>query len=81
MRPLSPTNGHDFPRPVDKLVPGLAAVDDDIFVGVENPVVEPVGADELPDVLDRIEFGGSWRQGQKGDVGRDASLSVVCHPA
>ena len=74
MRPWAATDGHDFPRLVDKLVPGLAAVGNDIFVGVENRVVEPVAADELPDVLDRIEFGGSWRQGQKGDVGRDGEL-------
>ena len=32
MRPLALPDGHDFPRLVDELVPGLAAEGDDIVV-------------------------------------------------
>ncbi len=51
------SNGHDFPGLVDEKVPGVAAVFEDIVVGCEDPVREPVVADELPDVLDRVELG------------------------
>ena len=74
MRPLAPPDGHDFPRLVDELIPGLAAEGDDIVVGFKNPVVEPVAAHELPYVLHGVQFGRSWRQGQEGDVGRDGEL-------
>ncbi len=43
---------------------------EDILVGLEDPVREPVVADELPDVLDRVQLGGSRRQGQERDVVR-----------
>ena len=41
---------------------------------MRRPGLRASGAHELPDVLDRIEFGGSWRQGQEGDVGRHGEL-------
>jgi hypothetical protein len=47
---------------------------DDVFVGCEDPVREPVVAHELPDVLDRVQLGRSRRQWQEGDVGRDLEL-------
>ena len=31
---------------------------------------EPVVANVLPDVLNRVEFWGFWRQGDNGDVGQ-----------
>ncbi len=57
MGPIPGSNGHDFPGLIDEGVPGIAAVVEDIVVGRENPVREPVVADELPDVLDRVELG------------------------
>ena len=70
MRPLAQSDGHDAPRLVDELVPCLAAVIDEIIVRFEDAVGEPVIAHELPDVLDRVEFGAFWRQGDNGDIGR-----------
>jgi hypothetical protein len=57
------------PGLVDELVPGIAAVVDDVVVGLEDAVREPVVAHELPDILDRIEFGRLRRQRHNGDVG------------
>ena len=68
MSPVPGSYGDDFPRLIDELVPGIAAVVEDIRVGLEDPVREPVVADELPDVFDWVEFGGSGRQGQESDV-------------
>ena len=70
MRPLAHADGHDPPGLIDKLVPCLAAVIDEIVIRFEDAVGEPVIAYELPDVLDRVEFGAFGRQGNDGDVGR-----------
>ncbi len=42
---------------------------DEIIVGFEDAVGEPVVAQELPDVFDRIELGTFRRQCHDGDVG------------
>src|SRR4051812_42198550 len=47
----------------------MAAVIEDVALGSEDPVGEPIFAQVLPDVLDRIEFGAFRRQRQEGDVG------------
>ena len=70
MGPLAQPDGHDAPGLIDELVPGEAAVIDDIVVGHEDSVGEPVIAHELPDVLDRVQFGAFGRQWQQGDIGR-----------
>ncbi len=62
MGPISGSDGHDIPGLVDQPVPGKAAVVEDILVGLEDPVREPVVAHELPDVLDRVQLGSSGRQ-------------------
>jgi hypothetical protein len=54
--------------PASGLIPGIAAVIEDILVGLEDAVREPVVAYELPDVFDRVQFGRSRRQWQEGDV-------------
>jgi hypothetical protein len=51
------------------LIPRFAAVVDEIVVGFEDTVGEPVVAHELPDVLDRVELGAFLRHGENGDVG------------
>lgn len=50
------TGGHDAPRLIDELVPGLAAMADDVVVKGEDAVGGPVVAHELPDVLDRVQL-------------------------
>ncbi len=57
MGPIPGSDGHDFPGLVDEGVPSIAAVVEDILVGFEDPVREPVVAHELPDVLDRVQLG------------------------
>ena len=69
MRPLSQSDGHDLPGSVDKGIPGVAAVIDDIVVGFEDAVREPVVAHILPDIFNRIELWAFRRQGENGDVG------------
>ncbi len=55
--PIAQFGGHDGPRLACELAPGIAAVIEDILVGFEDPVREPVVADEVPDVLDRVQLG------------------------
>src|SRR6266436_326219 len=74
MSPIAQADGHDRPGLIDELVPGVAAMFDDLVVRSEDAIREPVVADELPDVLDRVEFGRFWRQGHQGDVVRDVEL-------
>ena len=69
MRPLAQSEGHYAPGLIDELVPSLAAVIDEVVIGFEDAIGEPVVAHELPDVLDRVEFGTFRRQGDDGDVG------------
>ena len=74
MGPVPQSDGHDAPRLVDELVPGVAAMVDDVVVGFEHAVGEPVVAQELPDVFGRIEFGTFRRQRQNGDVRGNVEL-------
>ncbi len=74
MGPFPCSDGYDAPRLFDELVPGLAADRDDVVIGCEDQVRQPVVAHELPDVLDGIEFWRSWRQRHQGDVIRDVQF-------
>ena len=58
MRPLAQSDGHDAPGLIDELVPSVTAMVDEIVVGFEDAVREPVVAHELPDIFDRIETRG-----------------------
>jgi hypothetical protein len=69
VRPLAQSDGHDVPGAVDKGIPGVAAVIDDIVVGCEDAVREPVVAHILPNIFDRIEFRAFRREGDNGDIG------------
>ena len=42
---------------------------EDVVVGFEGAVRQPVVAHELPDVLDRVELGAFGRQRHEGDIG------------
>jgi hypothetical protein len=70
VRPLAQSDGHDLPGLVDKLVPSITAVVDEIVVAFEDTVREPIVTHELPDVLDGVEFRGFRRQSDDGDIGR-----------
>ena len=74
MSPLAHSDGHDLPRPVDEVVPGVAAKRHDVLIGLEDAVREPVVAHELPDVFDRVQLRRSGRQRQQGDVVRNDEL-------
>jgi hypothetical protein len=63
-----------MPRLIDELVPGVAAVIDDVVVGFEDAVRQPVVAHELPDVFGRVQLRAFGRQRDKGDVGGDGQL-------
>jgi hypothetical protein len=69
MSPITHSDGHDPPGLIDEFVPRVAAVIDDIVVGFEHPVGEPVLAHELPDVFGWVEFGAFGRQRNERDVG------------
>ena len=68
MGPFPASDGHDPPRLIDELVPSLAAMVDDVVMGCEDAVGEPVVAHELPDILDRVEFGAFGRQRDDADI-------------
>ena len=61
-------DGHDGFGLCDELVPGVAAGVEDGVVVIEDAVREPVLAEVLPDVLDRVQFGRSGRQEEDGEV-------------
>ena len=62
MGPLAQSDRHDAPRLIHQAVPGEAAMVEDVVVGFENAVRQPVVAHELPDVFDRVELGAFRRQ-------------------
>ncbi len=57
MRPVLQVNGHDLPGLIDEAVPSLAAMVDEIVVGMKDAVREPVLAHEMPDILDKVQLG------------------------
>ena len=79
MRPLAQSDGHDFPRAVDEGIPSIAAVIDDIVVGFEDAVREPVVAHVLPD--NRVESGHFDGSGIMVMLAGTANLADRCHPA
>ena len=57
-----------MPRLADQLVPGITTMINDLVVGFEDAVGEPVIPHELPDVFDRIEFWTFGRQRDDADI-------------
>ena len=70
MCPVTQSDGHDAPGLIDELVPGVTAVVDDVGLGAKDAIGQPVVADELPDILDRVQFGTFGRQRHQRDIGR-----------
>jgi hypothetical protein len=58
----------------DEPVPRGTTMIEEAFVGLENEIREPVVAQELPDVLNGVELGTFWRQGNESDVLRYGEL-------
>ena len=75
MRPLAQSDRHDPPGLIGELVPGVTAMVDDVVVGFEDAVRQPVVAHELPDVLDRVQLRASGRKRQQCDVGWDDQVT------
>jgi hypothetical protein len=57
MSPISQSGAHDAPRLIGKLVPGIAAMADDIVMASEDAAGEPVAAHERPDFLGCVVLG------------------------
>src|SRR3954466_5872075 len=78
MSPVAQSDGHDKPRPIRELVPRLAAVVENVWVGGEDPVRDPVVATGLPDVLDRVQLGRlGWERYERDGVGDHKSLRLM----
>ena len=65
---MAASDEHDAPRLADQLVSGITAMADDLVVGFDDAVGEPVIPHELPDVFDRIEFRTFGRQWDNADI-------------
>ena len=66
--PLAHADGGDRVRLCDEPIPGVTGCIDDVVVGVEDAVREPVGADVLPYLLDRVQFRRTGRQEDQRNV-------------
>jgi hypothetical protein len=68
MGPVAQADGHDAPGLIDEFVPSGTAVVEKVFVACEDAVWQPVVAQELSDVFNRIELGTFWWQRDESDV-------------
>ena len=68
MCPIAHADGCDGLREGDEIAPRLAGGVDDVVVCLEDTVREVVGAQELPDILDRVQFRGARRQQDRCEV-------------
>lgn len=78
MGPFAQAKRHDAPWLIDEAVPGEAAMIDDVIVGFEDAIGQPVVAHVLPDIFDRIQFGAAGWQWHEGDIaGHDQLCRAV----
>ena len=54
----------------DEFAPGVTSGVDDVVIGFEDELREPVAAQELPDVFDGVQRRRAGRQEDRGDVAR-----------
>ena len=78
---MAQSDRHDAPWLIDELVPSLAAMVDEIVVGFEDAVGEPVVAHELPDVFDRVELGDFGGRAMMVMLGGTVRCVDMCQPA
>jgi len=55
-RPIASVDGHTYPWLISDIFPDVSAVVDDVVVGFEDSVPEPIVAHELPHVLPCVQF-------------------------
>jgi hypothetical protein len=65
MRRVAQSERHHEPGLRDEPVPGFTALVEDVGIGSEDPIAEPVVAHELPQILDWVELGRAGWQGQQ----------------
>ena len=75
MGPIAHAEGHDGPGLSLQLVPCVTAMVDEGMDVVEHAVRQPVVADELPDILLRVQLGAFRWQRDDGDVVRHDELA------
>ena len=75
VRPLAQPDRHDLPGLIDEAVPRFAAMVDEVVVGAEDPVRQPIVAQELPDVFDRVQLRAFWGQRHDRDGGRHDEMA------
>ena len=80
MRPITQPDGHDTPGLIGELVPSIAAMVDEVVVGCEDAIGEPVVAHELPDVFHRVEL-GEFRRAMMVMLCGTARRIDMCQPA
>ena len=69
---MAASDGGDAAGLSDQFVPGLTAMIEDLIVGIEDAVGEPIIAHELPDVFNRVERGTfGWQRDDADVVGYD----------
>ena len=81
MGSITSAHGHDRSRFIDEAVPGGIAMIEDVLVGSEDAVGDPVVTHELPNVLGGFPFGGAGREGHQGDIVATSIACAVCQPA
>ena len=74
MSPIAEAERHDPPGLGYELVPGMAAVIDEVVVAAEDAIGDPVLSEELPNVLLGVELGAFRRQRNDADVGGHREL-------
>lgn len=77
MCPIAQARLHDPQRLADEIAPGEAAVVDDVVVGFEDAVRQPVIAYELPDFLDRLELIANLRLLAAGKQASQPSTALI----
>ncbi|BAK84008.1 transposase [Komagataeibacter medellinensis NBRC 3288] len=71
MHPFSEANEPDGFGERDEIVPRVTGGSDDM---IEDGVGQPVGAEELPDVFDRVQFGSTRWQEDQADIARQSEF-------
>src|SRR3974390_2657033 len=72
MSPSSHSDGRDGLGLCDEAAPSVAGSVNDVVVGVEDAVRQPVATHVLPNVLNRVELRGARGQEQQGQVLRNS---------
>ncbi|AQT03843.1 hypothetical protein A0U91_01030 [Acetobacter persici] len=70
MSPFSEADGTDGVWECDEIVPRVTSSIDDVVHVMEDGVCQPVGAEELPDIFDRVQFGSTRRQEDQTEIAR-----------